>query len=63
MDEVESPCIGKCGLTNEGTCQGCLRQVREIISWPRLTDDQKRAVIKDLEIRKATQQNKRKSFF
>ncbi len=53
MSEVESPCTGRCGLTSEGTCQGCLRQVREIVSWPRLTDDQKREILKDLEIRRS----------
>ena len=59
MIDIESPCTGKCGLTSDGTCGGCLRTVREIISWPRLTNDQKSEIVNDLEIRRSKLENKK----
>lgn len=50
-----SPCIGICKLTTsddgEEYCEGCFRQVDEIMNWPSMSDDQKEGVlarIKDL---------------
>ena len=41
-----SPCVSVCVLDPmSGFCRGCLRTVAEIASWPRLSPDQKRAVI------------------
>jgi predicted Fe-S protein YdhL (DUF1289 family) len=53
MSEIESPCIGRCGLTTDGTCHGCLRSIREIVSWPRMSNDQKSKLLNDLENRKS----------
>jgi predicted Fe-S protein YdhL (DUF1289 family) len=35
-------------------CEGCLRTIDEIIQWPQLTDDDKRAVWAEIESRRAS---------
>lgn len=42
--EVESPCIGVCGLF-DGVCRGCGRTTEEVTEWYNLTDEQKQAVL------------------
>lgn len=47
-----SPCINVCRLSEGGgLCIGCRRTPEEIQAWPSLTDDQKRALLTDLEQR------------
>lgn len=47
-----SPCINVCRLSLGGAfCIGCRRTPAEIQAWPSLTDEQKRALVADLEQR------------
>jgi predicted Fe-S protein YdhL (DUF1289 family) len=44
-----SPCISICVLDPESElCEGCGRSLDEISQWSRMTDDQRRAVMKRL---------------
>lgn len=43
--EVRSPCVGICQLSKEDICIGCYRHVEEIILWPSLNAEQRKAVI------------------
>ena len=51
---VPSPCVNVCRM-NEATgyCDGCLRTIDEIAAWGTLTDMAKRAVWKQLHLRRA----------
>ena len=46
---VPSPCISICRM-HEGTgwCEGCLRTIDEIALWAALSDDDKRAIWREL---------------
>ncbi|WP_439815807.1 DUF1289 domain-containing protein [Zavarzinia sp. CC-PAN008] len=49
-----SPCIGVCALDRPGgRCVGCLRELREVARWVRLSDDEKRAVLAAIADRRA----------
>lgn len=42
---VPSPCTNVCVL--DGTiCTGCGRTIEEVVNWSRLSDEQKKAVLK-----------------
>jgi predicted Fe-S protein YdhL (DUF1289 family) len=50
---VPSPCISVCSLDEDtGFCRGCYRTGDEVETWERLTDDEKRNLLKRLEARK-----------
>jgi predicted Fe-S protein YdhL (DUF1289 family) len=50
--EPASPCVDVCVLDEDGEfCLGCRRTLDEIASWPTLTTDEKRAVLKALRAR------------
>lgn len=52
--EIESPCIKICVIQPESRlCTGCLRTIDEIGSWSRMTPDERRTVMAELEGRKA----------
>ncbi len=40
-----SPCVKVCTVDEHDVCRGCLRTLDEIAAWPRLDDDQRRAVL------------------
>jgi len=46
---VTSPCISVCRM-HEGTgwCEGCLRTLDEIALWAALSDDERRAIWREL---------------
>jgi uncharacterized protein len=49
---VASPCIGVCQVSGEsGFCLGCWRTLKEIVSWGRLDDGEKRGVVELLRQR------------
>jgi len=49
---VASPCVSICRMDPaSGLCVGCLRTLDEIAQWSRLNDDDKRAVLDQLEAR------------
>lgn len=51
---VPSPCISLCKMVPEtGLCEGCLRTIDEIIAWSRASDDDKRAVWREIRRREA----------
>lgn len=48
-----SPCIDVCRIDEAtGWCEGCQRTLDEIAAWPRLADDEKRAVWRELHERR-----------
>ena len=50
MSEVPSPCRNACALdSTQRVCRSCHRTIEEIVAWPRLDDDAKRAVWVRLE--------------
>ena len=54
-EPVTSPCTGVCRIDPAtGLCAGCLRTLQEIIAWGGCSEDEKRAVIRALETRRAT---------
>ncbi|WP_296248622.1 DUF1289 domain-containing protein [Pseudomonas sp. UBA4194] len=50
MTEVEkpvrSPCISVCALDEQDICTGCQRTAAEITRWGRMSNDERRAVLK-----------------
>jgi len=53
---VPSPCVDVCRMNAaSGQCDGCLRTIDEIAAWASLTDAAKRAVWKQLHLRRAAQ--------
>lgn len=51
--DIPSPCIGVCQANNKGYCKGCFRSRDERLYWLKLTDVQKRDVIRLCQQRKA----------
>lgn len=52
---IESPCIGVCAINAElGCCIGCQRTLTEIGAWLRYSAAERRAIMADLERRRAT---------
>lgn len=51
---VPSPCVDVCRMNAAtGLCDGCLRTIDEIAAWGSLPDAAKRAVWKQLHLRRA----------
>ncbi|MFB6167908.1 MAG: DUF1289 domain-containing protein [Halobellus sp.] len=42
---VESPCVDRCALDEEGVCLGCGRTMAEIRRWASLSTAERRAVV------------------
>nr|WP_046005283.1 DUF1289 domain-containing protein [Pseudoalteromonas rubra]KJZ08630.1 hypothetical protein TW77_12050 [Pseudoalteromonas rubra] len=51
--QVASPCIRHCCLDNNDICVGCKRTLQEIIDWQSFDNEQKNAVIRACQSRKA----------
>ncbi len=43
---VKSPCISVCALDDQDVCTGCQRTAVEITQWGRMSDDQRRDVLR-----------------
>lgn len=43
---VKSPCISVCALDKQDVCTGCQRTAVEITQWGRMSDDQRRDVLR-----------------
>ena len=43
---IPSPCKGICQVDNRGYCLGCLRSRDERFRWLKMSDDEKRKVLK-----------------
>ncbi|MDH5424898.1 MAG: DUF1289 domain-containing protein [Gammaproteobacteria bacterium] len=52
MSKTESPCIRNCCLDDNDVCMGCFRTLDEIKVWSSLSDQQKREVLLQSNIRK-----------
>ncbi|MBP2311741.1 DUF1289 domain-containing protein [Azospirillum soli] len=53
-DAVPSPCVSVCKLTeNRSHCLGCLRTLAEIKAWKGMEPADKRALLAELEVRRA----------
>ena len=53
-DPVDSPCVKVCSIdATTGWCLGCGRSMAEIASWSTLAPERRRAVLADLDGRKA----------
>lgn len=51
---VASPCNSVCRMDPaSGFCEGCLRTIDEIASWGTMTDERRRAVLDELQRRRA----------
>ena len=49
---MQSPCVKICTYDPAaGLCRGCGRTIEEIGAWFSMTDDQRRAVMKELPMR------------
>ena len=47
-DNVPSPCVSICALDENDVCVGCFRSGTEISQWGRLSNEQKRDVLKNV---------------
>ncbi|AZT83470.1 DUF1289 domain-containing protein [Marinobacter sp. GN3S48] len=45
-DKVRSPCVSVCALDANDVCIGCHRTGDEIMRWTRMTNDERRDVLK-----------------
>ena len=51
-DEIESPCVKICVLhPREDICIGCFRTRREIAGWSRMTSEERRELMAELQSR------------
>ena len=44
--DIPSPCVGVCIANNRGYCKGCFRSREERLYWLKLSDAQKREVVR-----------------
>ena len=50
--EIESPCVNICRMDNENRyCIGCWRSIDEIKRWTTMSDEERAAVMVQLEAR------------
>lgn len=48
-----SPCISLCEMdAKTGLCMGCQRTMDEIVAWGSASDDERRAVWREIELRR-----------
>lgn len=52
-----SPCVSICTLDERGFCRGCLRSIAEISQWLRMSAEQRWALLRELEQRRALLQS------
>ncbi len=50
--DIPSPCVGVCTANSKGYCKGCLRSRDERIYWAKLSNEDRRKVIRLCAIRK-----------
>lgn len=59
--EIPSPCRGICQVDDRGYCRGCMRSRDERFNWIKLSDPQKRDVLRLCRQRWLRQQRNDKS--
>jgi predicted Fe-S protein YdhL (DUF1289 family) len=50
---VKSPCISVCRLDEQKVCTGCYRHVEDIREWRAATDERRREIVMQSEVRRA----------
>jgi len=50
-NEVASPCLRQCRLSEQRICEGCGRSVAEITGWRSMSADQKQQCVDDAAVR------------
>jgi len=50
---VKSPCISVCRLDEQKMCTGCYRLVEDIREWRAATDERRRVIVAESEVRRA----------
>lgn len=50
--DIDNPCIGICQSSQKGYCLGCLRSREERTRWYSLSDNDRRAILKLLYLRR-----------
>ena len=50
--DIPSPCIGVCAANSKGYCKGCLRSRDERMYWSKLSNEDRRKVIRLCAARK-----------
>ena len=54
QEEVQSPCIGICGIDEaSGYCQGCYRTIEEIKGWWNMSQQEQTQLVAELEQRQS----------
>lgn len=53
-DRVRSPCVSVCALDERDICIGCHRTGDEITRWTRMSDDERREVLRLVAEREQT---------
>lgn len=48
---VRSPCISYCKKNKNGICEGCYRSVDEIRNWLKMSNEERRQVLKNCDER------------
>ncbi|MCP5161799.1 MAG: DUF1289 domain-containing protein [Hahellaceae bacterium] len=48
---VRSPCVGICALNEDDLCIGCFRTGMEICRWGDMSNEEKRAVLRNVSER------------
>ena len=56
--EIPSPCINVCEANDKGYCKGCYRNRDERFYWQKLSNGQKRDVLRACRIRRSRDLNK-----
>jgi predicted Fe-S protein YdhL (DUF1289 family) len=51
---VKSPCISICRLDEQKVCTGCYRHVEDIREWRAATDERRREIVAESEVRRAS---------
>ncbi|MBK7213405.1 MAG: DUF1289 domain-containing protein [Bacteroidales bacterium] len=49
--DIKSPCRNVCTLDEKGKCIGCFRKLDEIANWSVFSNEEKKQVLKLLELR------------
>lgn len=55
MSEIKSPCINVCTYDENKVCLGCKRSEEEIIDWDIYSDAEKKIVMDNCLIRRASE--------
>jgi hypothetical protein len=56
--KVRSPCIDVCFLDENDICVGCYRTAKEITDWVLYSEEEKRAVVAQLDARSGFNNNR-----